>query len=222
MRGITFTDPVSNISFHSGDDCDLVMSEKIIGSPSVKLKTIALPDRDGDLDYTEALRGVPSYGTRPLRFTFEYLNDPDDWTALFTGIRNFLHGRRMKIVEPDDPLYYYMGRCEVGEPEGTVVKKFVVEVTADTWKYKYGGETVVSKTASSGQTISISNDFRPVVPTIQTNKAVSFTFGGKTYSLSGSGTFKLPQIILKYGTNLFQLTSGTSVTMKFTYQEGAI
>ena len=222
MRGIIFINPQSNVGYHSGDDWDLVMSEKIIGTPSVKLKAISLPDRDGDLDYTEALRGIPSFGTRALRFTFEYLNDPKEWTMFFTQIRNFLHGQRLKIIEPDDPSYYYTGRCEVGDPEGNVVKKFVVEVTADTWKNKIGGETVRNFVVSSGQTFTVDNDWKPVVPTIQTNKAIAFVFGDTTYSLDGSGTFKLPRIVLKRGNNSFNVTSGTNVSLTFTYQEGAI
>lgn len=222
MRGITFIDAV-NESFrrHTADDWDLVMTEKIIGTPPLKRKTIELNDRDGDLDFTTALRGVPSYGSRELSFSFEYLGSPDNWSALFDEIRGFLHGRRLKIREPDDTKYYYMGRAEVGDPTGGLVKSFAVVVRADTWKYKNGSATTVTRTVTAGTTISLVNDWRPVVPQIKTTGAVTFSFKGTTYSIAGGGTFRFPKMVLEYGSNPIEIVSGSG-EITFTYQEGAI
>lgn len=221
LRGITFTDTISGTSRHTGDDWDLVMSEKVIGTPKVKLKTVALNDRDGILDFTAALRGVPSYETRTLSFVFEYCGPLDGWTDLLTQIRNFLHGRRLKIIEPDDPFYFYMGRAEVGDPTGSVVKKFAVSVTADTWKYKATGETSISGTVAAGQTLTLLNDWRPVVPSITATETCEFIFLGTTYSISGTGTFRFPKLVLTHGSNLITFESGTG-TITFRYQEGAL
>lgn len=222
MRGIRFSD-VNDITFtrHTADDWGLVMNEKIIGTPTLKNKTVELNDRDGVLDSTTALRGVPSYEARELRFDFEYLDAPEDWTKLFTEIRGFLHGRRVMIQEPDDDDYYYLGRVEVGDPKGGLVKNFTVTVKADTWKYKNGDPTTVTRTVSTGSKISLVNDWRPVSPSITTTGAVSFSFKGTIYSISGAGAFRFPKLILTYGVNTIEVLSGSG-EITFTYQEGAI
>lgn len=222
MRGIRFTDLNDpTYSRHTADDWGLVMSEKIIGTPSIKTKTIDLTDRDGVLDFTTALRGVPSYGTRTLSFTFEYLDSPAEWSALITEIRGFLHGRRLMIQEPDDDEYYYLGRVTVGNPSGGLVKEFTVTVNADTWKYKNGAITSATWPATAGAYIVLVNDWRPVCPIIATTGAVTFEFGEKLYSIAGAGEFQFPTIMLTHGVNTIKVVSGVG-DITFTYQEGAI
>lgn len=222
MRGIEFID-LSNDTLrrHTADDWGLVMAFKSIGTPKVKEKYIELADRDGDLDFTDALMGVPAYGTRELSFDFEYLDDPKAWTELFTEIRNFLHGRRVQIFEPDDSDYYYLGRASVSDPSGGLVKTFSVTVKADTWKYKATGETVITATVEAGKTIVLPNDRRPVSPIITTTGAATFSFGNVNYSIAGAGKFQFPKLRLAYGSNHITIVSGSG-EITFRYQEGAI
>lgn len=222
MRGIEFVS-LTDTTFkrHTADDWGLVMSEKVIGTPKVKTKTVELADRDGVLDFTESLTGVPAYGTRELSFTFEYLDSLDDWPEIIDEIRNFLHGRRLKIFEPDDPNYYYIGRVSVGDPSSGLVKVFSVTVTADTWKYPISGETTVTEAVTTSKTIVLPNSWRPVCPTITTTDAVTFEFGGVNYSIAGAGTFRFPRFRLSYGANAVTIVSGSG-EITFTYQEGAI
>ena len=222
MRGIRFTD-LSNetLTRHTADDWGLVMTDKVIGTPPLKEKYVELADRDGDLDFTDALMGIPVYGTRGLSFNFEYLDDPSEWTKLFTEIRNSLHGRRMKIFEPDDPAYYYTGRVTVDDPSGGLVKAFTVTVKADTWKHKATGETVVSEAVEADKIIVLMNDWRPVSPTITTTGAVSFSVGGVNYSIAGAGDFRFPKLRLAYGENEILILSGSG-EISFRYHEGAI
>ncbi|MGI6156833.1 MAG: hypothetical protein ACOYEB_13060 [Enterococcus lemanii] len=197
------------------------MTEKVIGAPEVKTKTVALNDRDGVLDYTDALRGMPSYGTRALAFAFDYCGDSDAWTPLFTEIRNFLHGKRLKIFEPDDAAYYYMGRVEVGDPAGRVVKQFAISVVADTWKYKASGVTEISGEVAPGGALTLPNDWRPVVPDITVTDACAFERDGVSYALSGAGVFRIPQLALAPGDNVIEFTDGSGL-ITFRYQEGAL
>lgn len=222
MRGIEFVSLTDDLfRRHTADDWGLVMSAKVIGTPAVKEKIIDLADRDGVLDYTESLTGVPAYETRELSFTFEYLDSIDEWADLFTEIRNFLHGRRMKIHEPDDPNYYYIGRATVSDPSGGLVKTFTVTVRADTWKYPITGETRVTEAVTTSRTIILMNNWRPVCPTITTTGAVTFEFGSVNYSIAGAGTFRFPRFRLGYGANRVTILSGSG-EITFTYQEGAI
>ena len=221
LRGVRFTDAVTNETRHTVEDWGLVMSKKVMGTPKLKYKGVTIPDRDGDLDFTDALYGVPLYDNRILDFVFEYLNDPSDWTEAFNDIRNFLHGRKMKIFDPDDGGdYYYTGRVEVGDPSGGIVEIFEVKASANPWKLKTGGATVVTKAISQGNFV-IENDWKPVVPTLTVTDAVSLTYRGVTYSMTGSGTFTFPKMLLQHGDNAFVVVSGSG-TVTFTFQEGAI
>lgn len=222
MRGIKFVD-LKDKTFqrHTADDWDLVMTDKEIGTPAVKEKITDLDDRDGILDQTDSMTGVPTYGTRPLSFSFEYLGAIEEWADLFTEICNFLHGKRVEIHEPDDLNYYYIGRVSVGTPKGGRVKAFSVTVRADTWKYPIGGETVVREAVSASKRIILRNNRRPVSPTITTTGAVSFEFGGVNYSIAGAGTFRFPRFRLNYGENIITIIDGSG-ELTFTYQEGAI
>lgn len=222
MRGIEFVS-LTDETFrrHTADDWGLVMTSKVIGTPSVKEKITDLADRDGVLDHTEALTGVPAYNTRELSFSFEYLDSVEDWSPICTEIRNFIHGRRLKIYEPDDPNYYYIGRASVSDPHGGLVKAFTITVRADTWKYPITGETVVVEPVTASKEIILMNSWRPVCPTITTTGAVTFAFGGVNYSIAGAGTFRFPRFRLGYGVNRVTIVSGSG-EITFTYQEGAI
>lgn len=221
-RGIRFVDLVTGEIRHTALDWDLVMSRKIIGTPKLKYKSVTLPDRDGDLDYTDALFGVPLYENRTLEFTFEYLSDPQRWSERFLDIRNYLHGRKVRLFDPDDSgAYYYTGRVEVGDPSGSLVKTFDVKVSANPWKLKTSGETVVTVEATPDAVITLTNDWKPVIPTITTDALVSIQFGNTIYTMDGSGTFRFPKMLLRHGSNTMTVISGTA-NLTFTYQEGAI
>jgi hypothetical protein len=222
MRGILFADLVTGDERDTVLDWGLVMSRKIIGTPKLKYKSVTLPDRDGELDYTDALFGVPLYENRTLEFTFEYLDNPQAWTETFKDIRNFLHGRKVKLYDPDDSgMYYHVGRVEVGDPSGGLVKIFNVKVSANPWKLKASGETVVTVEATPDAVITLTNDWKPVIPTIMTDDLVSIQFGNTIYTMDGSGTFKFPKMLLRHGSNTMTVVSGTA-NLTFTYQEGAI
>lgn len=222
MRGIKFISlKDSAFQRHTADDWGLVMTDKEIGTPAVKEKITDLDDRDGILDRTDSMTGVPAYETRPLSFSFEYLGAIEEWADLFTEICNFLHGQRVEIHEPDDLNYYYIGRVSVGTPKGGRVKAFSVTVRADTWKYPIGSETVVREAVSASKRIILRNNRRPVSPTITTTGAVSFEFGGVNYSIAGAGTFRFPRFRLNYGENIVTIIDGSG-ELTFTYQEGAI
>lgn len=221
MRGIEFIDPLNPLyTWNTADNWGLVMTGKVIGTPTIKEKIVDLKDRDGVLDFTNALLGVPAYNTRELSFDFEYLDDLEEWPNLFATICGRIHGKRCEIYDPDDLGYHYVGRVSVGSPTGGRVKTFSITVKADTWKYK-SGETVVTEAVEADKTIVLQNDWRPVSPTITTTGAVTFSFDGVNYSIAGAGTFRFPKIRLAYGANRIAIVSGSG-EITFKYQEGAM
>lgn len=223
MRGIKFTDGwlESNV-WHTADNWGLVMTLKSIGVPPIKEKYIELKDRDGILDLTDALTGLPAYGTRTLSFDFEYLDDSKKWTEVFTDICNTLHGRRLWVVEPDDPDHYYIGRVFVGEPTGGLVKSFTITVKADAWRYKKDTTKSPVNTPTSGMHFIVKNGGRAHVSlTIVIGGSVTFEFNGVSYSFS-SGSHTSTGIRLAPGDNDFYISQVSANVIMFVFREAVI
>lgn len=222
MRGIKFIDIASGASKHTADDWDLIMSEKVIGNPPPRYHMVDMPDRDGDLDQTEVMRGRVSYKNRPLSFTFICTARQSTWADLRAEIAGFVHGKRLKIVDPDTPNHYYIGRCELQEPTYKGEAIMFLTVTADVYPYRLSNdETTVTKTVSAGSTVSLVNSIMPAVPTVTVSANMTIKFGSFSSSLASGSTYRIPEITLENGTNTITITAGSG-TITFTYRQGAI
>lgn len=222
MRGITFINIASGASKHTGDDWDLIMFDKAIGYPAPRYKTVDMDDRDGVLDQTEVMRGRVSYKNRALSFSFICTAHQPTWADLRSEIAGFIHGKRLKIVDPDTPNHYYIGRCELHEPtyRGEAIMFLTVTVDADPYRLS-NTETAVSKSVSAGSTVSLTNDTMPVVPTIKVSANMTIAFGSFSTALASGSTYEIPEITLENGTNTISVTAGSG-TITITYRQGAI
>lgn len=125
------------------DDWHLIpASRPLFNPPTVKTNYIEIPGGDGILDLTEALTGRPTYNNRTGSWNFYVQNGFKGWTALYSEIMGYLHGREMKAVLEDDPVYCYEGRFSVNawrsDPQrSTIVIDYNV---APYKKYVYGGD----------------------------------------------------------------------------------
>lgn len=222
MRGITIIDIASGVSKHTGDDWDLIMSEKMIGTPAPRIMTVEMLDRDGDLDLSETVRGRVSYKNRALSFSFTCTAHQSTWADLRAEIAGFVHGKRLKLVDPDTPNHYYIGRCALSEPSyiGGAIMFFTIDV--DAYPYRLSNtETEVSVSVSAGDSVSLKNDVMPVVPTIEASADMTITFGSFSSSLASGSTYQIPEITLENGENTIGITSGSG-TITFKYRQGAI
>lgn len=102
--------------------------------PSVRTNVIELPGGNGNIDLTTSLTGYPLYGNR--EGSFEFLITRKDknynWVSLQNELSKTFHGKQLKIILEDDPGYYYIGRCSLGEwtegrPYDTVTLDYVLE-----------------------------------------------------------------------------------------------
>lgn len=222
MRGITFVNITTGASKHTADDWGLIMSEKAIGNPEPRISKVDMADRDGAIDQSEALRGRVSYKNRALSFAFICTAKQSTWAALRAEIAGFIHGKRIKIIDPDTQDHYYVGRCTLDEPtyKGMAIMFLTVTVDADPYRLS-NTETVVSKSVSSGSTVSLVNSTMPVVPTIKVSANMTIKFGTLSVAMAAGSTYKVPGITLEYGTNTIRVTAGSG-TITFTYRQGAI
>ena len=108
MKGIRFG------NYHSYTDLRLILASKTIGTPSPKTETIGIPGGDGVLDLTEYFGDV-KYENRPLSFEFSTMVPRSEFPSVFSAVQNALHGRKLPIIDDEDPEWFYTGRISVSE-----------------------------------------------------------------------------------------------------------
>lgn len=215
MKGITFG------SYHSYDDLQLVLNSKEIGCPEVKVNEIDIEGADGSLDLTEFF-GEPKYENVKHKFQFSTIVPQAQFLSAFSKMKNALHGKKVRIILDDDPLFYYMGRLHVSQ--FTNDKRIgMVSVEADCEPYKLKlDKTVVSRVVDSTEAIILTNGRKRAVPevTIETESSLNIVYRGSNIWDLGSGSYTLPELELMEGENTVTVT-GTG-TIVFTWQEGSL
>ena len=215
MKGIKFG------NYHSYNDFQLILASKTIGTPSPKTETIDIPGGDGVLDLTEFF-GETKYGNRNLSFEFSSMVISSEFMSQFSTVQNALHGKKMKIILDDDPGWQYTGRISVSEWKADRnIGKLVVDCDCEPYKYQIS-PTVLTKSISGSQTITLTNTRKRVVPEVKvtSGSGLTVTFGsGSVWTLS-SGSYLLPEMELVQGNNLVTVTGTGSIT--FTYTQGTL
>ena len=201
---------------HSIDDWDLLMINKSIGDAEPKTLEVDVPGANSKLDLSE-WTGEVLYNNRILVFDFDIYDSPSNWWKLKRQITNYLHGKKLKIILDQDKDYYYFGRCKVTNfSNETTVAHITIECDCDPFIYK---NKITTKTITGTGTLNLSNAKKRVMPTITSTDSMQFTFEGKSFVVNG--TLQSPDIILKEGDNIFNVTSGAG-TLTATYQEGEL
>lgn len=213
MKGITFGD------YHSYRDFRMLMQPgKEIASPAVKVRKIEIEGADSALDYTDFF-GEPKYEDMTHKFNFATIVPESEFLSLFSTVKNAIHGKKMRIILDDDPLFFYMGRPYVSQfTNERNVGIIHIEVECEPYKYKLE-KTVVSKAVNGSTTITLTNSRKRAVPSITTTATMTIAFGGFSRSVA-AGTFTIPELELVEGANTVTI-SGTG-TIVFTWQEGSL
>ena len=82
-------------------------------------------------------------------------------------------------------------------------------------------ETTVS--ASGSRTVTLQNDYMPVVPVIQTTAETTLRWsvdGESLHRTISAGTWEIPELELRHGNNTVSVTSEGDVS--FIYREGRL
>lgn len=213
MKGLTFGD------LHSFRDLKLILQPgKEIASPAVKVKKIDIEGADSALDYTDFF-GEPKYEDMTHKFNFATIVPESEFLSLFSIVKNALHGKKMRIILDDDPLFYYVGRPHVSQfTNDRNIGIIHIEVECEPYKYKVA-KTVVSKAVSGTTAITLTNSRKRAVPSITTTATMTIAFGNFSRSVS-AGTFTIPELELVEGANTVTVTGTGTIT--FTWQEGSL
>ena len=197
--------------------------------PVQETNLVTVPGRvKGPLDLSTALTdGEPSYGARELSIVLESSEgDRLARKARISEMVNTLHGRRVDIVLPDDPLHYATGRLAIktlyNDPAHASVQ---VTAICEPWLYAMEETVVPLQTAANTmQTALLRNSgAMSVVPLVQITAAAGASVNLKYREFSwslGAGDYKLPDLLLTPGDHVIEY-SGTG-TLTITYREAVI
>ena len=212
MKGITFG------NLHSFNDLRLILTSKEIGSPEIKVRKIEIEGADSAIDYTDFF-GEPKYSDVTHKFNFSTIVHQAEFLSLFSTVKNTLHGKKMRIILDDDPLFYYVGRLNVSRfTNEKNIGNISVEADCEPYKYKLA-KTVVSKTVNGTNNVVLVNGRKMAVPEVKitTEGTIRIEYQGVNIWDLGSGSFTLPELELVEGENLVTVTGTGTIT--FTWQE---
>lgn len=209
--------------YNTFTDWDLILTFKEITLPEPKTYNVEIDGMDGSLDLTEALTGGVVYKDRTI--TAEFWTDHGkraDRVELLNKIRQAVHGKKLNIVEPDDPTHYFRGRVKIKDEVNTLsYASFTIECLCDPYRYAIE-DTVRSITVSGAElkSLVINNIGRKtIIPDLIVTGSITIGFAGYTTSLV-AGSYRVADLKLHQGVNVINV-SGTG-SIKFKYKEACL
>ena len=191
-------------------------------TPQSQSNTITVPGRNSPIRFTEAL-GRVAYQPRSFDMTFSMLGDRADFDILVSLVVNQFAGKLCRVTLTENPTVYALGTLEAAPSYDPLTGKGILVLSCtdgDTYLY-HVDETTVS--ASGSRTVTIQNDYMPVVPVITTTAETTLRWAidGESFRKTVSaGTWEIPELELRYGSNTVSVTSeGTTI---FTYRQGRL
>ncbi len=207
--------------FNTWYDWRLTLTAKDVNPPEPKTNYVELDGMSGTLDLTEALTGEVAYNDRTVAASFWSSEGTYQEREVLVGqIITALHGRKVKIVEPDDPYHYFLGRVMVKNLERSQVHvAFDIEAICDPWRYAIQ-ETEHWVDASASATEVIRNEgVKTMTPVLTVTGSVALTYDDRTVELT-EGTYKLTDLKLRHGATVIGVSGNGTVT--FTYREATL
>ena len=206
--------------FNTWYDWRLYLTSKDIPDPEPNTNYVKLDGMSGTLDLSESLTGEITYADRTITATF--WTDKGSWKdreRLLRTITAALHGKKIKIVEPDDPDHYFYGRVKIKSKKNIIpYAEFTIEATCEPWRYSIT-DSVRSVDVNSSIVTDViirNNGVKTISPIITVTGSVDIAFNGvKTPLIAGS--YKISDIRLRQGVNIIGVSGNGSVT--FTYKE---
>lgn len=99
--------------YHTALDGHMTLSAFVVETPKHQEITQKVPGMDGVLDFSDAVSGRPTYSTRKLTASLESSYGRHiDRQQIFDDFVNRVTGRRCRIITPDHPDRYLIGRVQ--------------------------------------------------------------------------------------------------------------
>lgn len=211
MNSVNFGDK------NSYTDFNLILRPKERPFPTPKTNYVSIDGADGDLDLTTSLTGDVKYENISYSLEFYLQDERINWETTLLEISTYLHGKKMNLTFSDDPDYYYVGRYTLNPlTSDKNIGLLNIDCILEPYRLK---KTETIKSITGTGTLTLTNTRKWVMPTITSSESMEFTFEDKSFVVNG--TLQSPDIILKEGTNIIEVTSGTG-TLTVTYREGKL
>lgn len=208
--------------FNTWSDWRFYLTSKDIPDPEPNYNYVKIDGMDGTLDMSESLTGRITYQDRPLSATFwtDY-GTRKEREALLRKITAAIHGKKIKIIEPDDPTHYLYGRVKVKPGVNTLAyAEFSIEATCEPWRYAISESVRRFDVTPTGASLVIHNNgVKTLMPTITVTGSVEVYYNGQKFVLTEGG-FKISDIKLYQGVNIIDVRGSGSIT--FTYREAGL
>lgn len=215
-RGILFD------NYHTAKNWYMILNAKSLTPPEPKTNYVTVDGRNGDLDLSEALTGEITYENRDAEFTLISTHGTyTDREKIITQMVGILHGRKHRIVLPDDLDHYLIGRCTISDITNNLSYcELTIEATCEPWKYAKRAVGRVFETQAIPSDIMCVNDgVKTITPELTVTGTIRLITDTVDITLT-DGKYKLPDFKLYAGKNIAQL-SGDG-TLSITYQEAIL
>lgn len=204
---------------HCLSDLGLYLTDADIGMPDLQNTYVSVPGREGFLDLSTALDGEIHYKERKITLTFAN-GTGHRWAETIAAFNALVHGNELQLVFDSDPDYYYSGRGTVSSMTRNGNKLTIKLVaTCQPYKTKLLPTTIYRTLSSTQVSIALTNNGKPVIPSITVTDSATLVFGDYTTTLS-AGTWTVPSIRLASGANTIKAKGSGKVT--FTWNEVAL
>lgn len=206
--------------FNTWYDWRLILTGKDVTPPEPKTNYVNIDGMSGSLDLSESLTGEITYEDRTVSASF--------WTCegtykererLLRKIISYLHGKKIKIIEPDDPDHYFYGRLKIKSKKNVLsYAEFTIEAICEPWRYAINDtkRRVEVNSAIVTEVVIHNNGVKTLRPVITVTGSVDITYNGVKTTLT-DGTYQISNIRLRQGVNIIGVSGNGSVT--FTYKE---
>ena len=191
-------------------------------APQSQNEILTVPGRNSPIRFSAAL-GRVAYQPRSFDMTFSMLGDRAAYDAMVSATVNQFAGQLCRVTLTEDPTLYALGTLEAAPSYDPLTGKgvLVLSCTAGDAYLYHVDETIVS--ASGNRTVTLQNDYMPVVPVITTTADTTLRWaidGESFHKTVSAGTWEIPELELQHGSNTVSVTGEGTTT--FVYREGRL
>lgn len=207
--------------FNTWYDWRLTLTAKDVTPAEPKTNYIALDGAHGSLDLTEALTGEVAYNDRTVTASFWTSEGTfNDRLRALQEIITTVHGRKVQIVEPDDPEHFFLGRARVkAQGWDQVHLELTLEATCEPWRYAVNETERLVEVSGDADVVINNYGVKTLCPTLVVTGSVGITVDGVTHVLT-TGSYKITDLKLRHGVNVIGVSGGGTVT--FVYREASL
>lgn len=201
--------------FNTWYDWSLVLTAKDVTPPEPKENYVNLDGMNGTLDLSESLTGEVTYEDRKISATFwTDKGTREDRVKLIRDIIAAVHGRKLRIVEPDDPDHFFKGRVKVKSYNNILpYAEIKVEITCEPWRYAIEESTRTVEINGDPVDIVIRNNgVKTLSPTIVVSGSITIILGDDETTLA-DGSYRLTAVKLRQGINVLKVSGSGSASI---------